>query len=479
MDDATTAAGRPLLPELFALLAAHHPAFRQERTHQRGVALVLGWLSAFGRHTITGVLLALGLGQSDWTAWHRLFNRGRVDYEVLTGCLLAQTLALVAADEPYLVGLDATQIPRHSRTMPGTSWLRHPGTPVFRAGIHRAQRFVHLAWLPRPSPAGFSRAVPLRLVSAFPAKAVPAAGHPPQKEWEAGLAALGWLRTALDGAGRAAQAILALGDGHYATAKLWAALPARVVLLARCAKNRALFALPQPDPPGAPPRRGRPRQYGERLPRPAGWLNARAGWHQTTLRVRGRSIPIRYRVEGPLLVTGAPERPLFLLVVKGSDPRHGKRPRTARFWLVSAVTDAAGQWVLPWRAPALLAWAWQRWELEVAHRELKTSFGLGEPQGWSPVAAILTVQWVGWVYAVVLLAGVRAWGLGPGPIPAPGCWWAGGGRWSLARLWQGLRGELWGETEFHRLFLPIGDDWGEMSAWLDLKTNATLVASRT
>jgi len=165
-----------LLPELFRLLAAHRPAFRQARPYQRSVALLLGWVCAFGRHTLTQVLLALGMGGTDWTAFDRLFSRRRVDYEILAGCLLAETLAQVPATAPYLVGIDATQIPRHSRTMPGTSWLRHPGTAIFRAGIHRAQRFVHLAWLPLPSAAGYSRAGPLRFDPAFPAKAVAAPG---------------------------------------------------------------------------------------------------------------------------------------------------------------------------------------------------------------------------------------------------------------------------------------------------------------
>jgi hypothetical protein len=468
------AAARPLLPELFALLAAHRPAFRQERPFQRSTALVLGWLGALGRHTITGVLLAVGLGDADWTAWHRLFSRARVDYERLTACLLAQTLDLAPAEGPYLVGLDATQIPRHSRTMPGTSWLRQPGTPVFRPGIHRAQRFLHMAWLAPPSPAGYSRAVPLRFAPAFPAKAVPVPGHPPQPEWTAGVAALGWLRGGLDAAGRTEQHVLGVGDGSYSTAKLWAALPARVAVLARCAKNRALYALP-----GSSTGKGRPRVYGARLPRPDAYLAERSGWQRVSLTVRGRQIPIRFRVTGPLLVKGAPETPLFLLVVKGSDPRHGRRVRPARFWLVSAVPDAAGGWRLPWLAPQLLGWAWQRWELEVAHRELKTTFGLGEPQGWSPGAAVLTVQWAAWAYAVVVLAGLHAWGLGPGPLPAPGRWWAGSGRWSLARLWQGLRQELWGAPAFHRGFLRTGDEWGEMADWLSLNTIAALVASRT
>jgi hypothetical protein len=359
--------------------------------------------------------------------------------------------------------------------MPGTTWLRHPATAVFRAGIHRAQRFVHLAWLPLPSPAGYSRAVSLRWESAFPAKAVPAPGHPPRKEWEAALAALEWTRAQLDTQERTAQRVLGLGDGSYSTRHVWAGLPDRVDVLARCARNRALYALP--DPADGP---GRPRRYGVRAPRPDAWLAVRGGWGQTRLTVRGRTIPITYRVAGPYLVKGAPARPLFLLVVKGIDQRSPrKRRREPSFWLVSAVANAHGGWHLPWPATDLLAWAWQRWEVEVAHRELKSGFGLGEPQCWGPHTAVLSVQWVVWAYAVCVLAGIRAWGLERGPVAAPGRWWAGSGRWSLARLWHGLRAELWGEAEFHRVLAGTASNWYEMADWLAAKTNATLASSRT
>lgn len=474
MADATTVPSRPLLPELVALLAAHRPAFRQARTAQRSGALLLGWLCAFGRHTITQVLLALGCGSVDWTAWYRLFSRERVAYDRLSACLLAQTLPLAVASGPYLVAVDATQLPRRSRTMPGTTWLRHPGTASFRAGIHRAQRFVHLAWLPLPSPAGYSRAVPVRWEDAFPAKAVPAAGHPPRKEWEAGLAALAWTRQQLDAQARPEQRVLGIGDGSYSTRHIWAGLPERVEVLARCARNRALYALP-----GRAHGPGRPRRYGERAPRPDAWLVERGGWQKTTLTVRGRTIPITYRVAGPYLVKGAPERPLFLLVVKGIDQRaRRKRRREPSFWLVSAVARDDDRWHLPWPAPDLLAWAWQRWEIEVAHRELKSGFGLGEPQCWGPISAVLSVQWVVWAYALCVLAGIRAWGLERGPVAPPGRWWAGSGRWSLARLWQGLRAELWGETEFRRVIAPTASTWYEMADWLAAKTNATLASSR-
>lgn len=475
MSDPTIApAARPLLPELLALVAAHGPAMRQERVAQRQLGLLLGWLCAFGRHTLTQVLLALGLGAADWTAWYRLFSRPRIDYERLTTGLLGETLGLVAVAAPYLVAVDATQLGRRSLRMPGTSWLRHPGTPVFRFGIQRAQRFVHLVWLPTPSAAGYSRAVPLRFEPAFPAKAVPAVGHPPRKEWEAAVAMLGWTRQALDAAGRQAQRVLALGDGHYSTRHVWAGLPERVDVVARCARNRALFALPE-----TANGRGRPRQYGARQPRPDAWLHERRGWLRPTLTVRGRAIPITYRVEGPCLVKGAAMQPLFLLVVKGIDQRaKRKRQRDPSFWLVSAVATEDGGWRLPWPAPDLLAWAWQRWEIEVAHRELKATFGLGEPQCWNARSAVFSVQWTVWAYAVVVLAGIRTWGLGRGPIAAPGRWWGGSGRWSLARLWQGYRQELWGAADFHRVWSGTGGNWYEMADWLAARTNATLASSR-
>jgi hypothetical protein len=53
---------------------------------------------------------------------------------------------------------------------------KHPRTPCLKAGVHRAQRYVHLALLPRW--ANFSRALPLRLVPAFPPKAVAGAEEP-------------------------------------------------------------------------------------------------------------------------------------------------------------------------------------------------------------------------------------------------------------------------------------------------------------
>jgi hypothetical protein len=467
----------PLLTALFALLAAHRGAFRQERPAQRVTGLVLGWLLAFERHTVTRVLAALGLVDADWSGFYRLLGRPRFAYDRLTRCLLRETLPLADPARPYLVALDGVVVPRHSRTMPGTGWVLAPQTAPFKRGLRRGQRFVDGCWLPPPTADGYSRAVPLRWEPAFPPKAVPARGVAPRTEWEAGLAGLGWVRAELDAAGRADQRVLGIADATFGAKGMWRGLPDGADLLVRCAKNRALFALPTPPPPGT---RGRKRLYGEQAPHPGDWLRVRAGWRRTEVAVRGRAVPLTYRVEGPYLLKGAAERPLFLLAVRGVEkrsPRHKRRDPA--FWLVAARRGEDGAWTLPHPAPDLLAWAWQRWEVEVAHREQKTGFGVGDPQCWGPRSAVTAVQVAGWIYGVTVLAGLRAWGLGRAPAAPAARWWPGGGRWSLGQLWTGLRAELWGLGEFRPVWRRTGGNWWEMVDWLDAQTNALLAAGRT
>jgi hypothetical protein len=464
-----------LLAALLAVITAHRAAFRQERPYRRAVALVFGELFAFARHTVTQELLALGLAEADWTGWYRLFSRQRFEEPLLGRLLLGQTLPHSPIEQPYVTGIDSTQVPRSSYKMPGSSWLRAPRTPVFRKGIHRAQRFLHGAWLPQIQE-GYSRAIPLRFLPAFPAKARPAEA-PTCKEWEAGLAFVQWVRQELDAAERAAQRLLVLADGAYDTVGLWVGLPARVTLVVRTAKNRRLRELPA-EYSG----RGRRRKYGEPAPRPSAWLKQRKGFQKTAVAVRGRTIQMRYRVLGPYVREGAAEVPLFLIVVGGATWQAGKREsrrakREPAFYLVNAI-QPEGHWRLPLAAPLILAWIWQRWELEVAHREMKAGFGVGQKQCWNRRSAVVSVQWSVWVYAILVLAGYRAWGLFGGPR-RPERWWPGAKRWSFNTLWRGYRAALWGTSQFRAVWTPIGDDWPKKEAWIAALSNAAAAAART
>jgi hypothetical protein len=468
----------PLLEALGRLLLSHRPAFLQERTFLRAKALILGHLFCFARRTITQALLALGLTDHDWSAFYRLFGvSGRIDYEILSGIFFRQTLPHLPPSGPYVAVVDGVQIPRSSRTMPGTSWLKSPRTPPFSPGPHRAQRFLHLAALLPATEEGYSRALPLRFEPAFPQKAVPAEGFEPKKQWEAALEALRWLRGNLDESGREGQPLLVVADGDFSVADLRRALPGEgVVLMSRCAKNRALY-----EPPGAVPQegrgRGRPRKYGEKARKPSEWLAEREGWRSDRLTVRGRGVPMRWRLEGPYLLKGAPDRPVFLVAVKGiGRVRSGRRrDRKPAYWLVSALRGEDGaSWELPYPAEELLFWAWQRWEVEVCHREMKSGFGLEEAQCWGAHSAIVSVRFWAWSYGVLVLAGFRCWGLGRGPasVRPAGRWWGGSGRWSMGTLWRGYRSEVWGSDEFRAVVVPTRGGWPKKEALLAAMGNA-------
>ena len=171
---------------------------------------------------------------------------------------------------------------------------------------------------------------------------------------------------------------------------------------------------------------------------------------------------MKFQVLGPFVRDGLPERPLFLIVVKGMHRQVGKRkPRwhhsKPAFYLVSA-QQVAGMWQLPLPIDTLLAWLWQRWELEVAHREMKSGFGVGEKQCWNPHATIASVQWSVWVYALLLLAAYRTWGLLNGP-PIPTRWWSGAPRWSFNTLWRQYRLACWGTPQFQALWTRTPGNW--------------------
>ena len=465
---------RKLLQNFFAVLERHRSGFGQERVYWRAVGMVLGEVFNFGRHTVTQALLVLGITDGDWSSWYRLFSRGRFVEKAVSKLFFRETLQHTSPEEPYVVGTDGVQIPRSSLRMPGTSWMKAPRTPVFKVGIHRAQRFVHGAWL-TPMEAGYSRAIPLRFLPAFPPKAKPA--HIPSRtEGEAGLSFLRWVRQELDEAGRAAQMLVALADGSFDTLNFWRGLPQRTVLAVRTARNRRLYDLPEKrDGPG------RPASYGALAPHPWEWLHKHIAWQKRNIPVRGKSILMKFQVLGPFVREGLPAIPLFLLVVKGMHRQVGKKKlrwkhRKPSFYLVNA-WQANGEWQLPLPLETILAWLWQRWELEVAHREMKSGFGVGEKQCWNPQATIASVQWNVWVYALLLLSAYRTWGLLHAP-PIPTRWWPGAKRWSFNTLWRQFRSAFWQTHQFQACWTPTPNNWLKKESFLIALSNSVAASAR-
>lgn len=460
----------PLLTELMELVAKCEAVCRQKRVFNRIRALVMAELFAFGRHTITQLLLTLGLVDEDWSAWYRIYSEDRFDEEAAGAVMLGEALTEVPVTDPFMVGEDGFHVPRSSQTMPGTGWMRGLRTAKFKPGIQRGQRFVEGSWF-TPMVNGYSRAIPIRSLPAFTVKSIACEGTEPQTEVDAGLTFLKWTRQQMDEAGRQEQTLVTLNDGSYDTIQFWSELPERTIGIVRTARNRCLYELPPADAHGN-------RKYGEKAPAPYTWLQKRKGFSFQDVVVRGQTRRMRYRVEGPFVRDGLPHIPLFLIVVGG-----GKRPKGSRrknylpcFFLVSAVL-VDGVYSLPFPIADLLAWLWQRWELEVAHRAMKSGLGLGEKQCWNDTATVTTVQWSVWIYALMMLAGYRAWGNDCGPT-LPGLWRAAPRRWSFNTLYRAFRAEMWSHPGFRATWSWSRDNWLENETLWDSLFNSLLASTR-
>lgn len=456
-----------LLPELLQLLEGARDCFGQERVFRRALALSFAEFFTLGRHTITQLLRTLGAVEQDWTATYRLFSAGRFDEALAGQYLFKQTLQQVPETEPYLLTSDAVHIYRTGMEVAGSSWVRAPNTAPFNRGLQRGQRFVEIAWL-TPNADSYRRAVPLRWLPAVTEKAVPSDATP-CKEWEAGLHGVQWVRESLDAAGRRAQRLVVVLDGSYDTQGIWLDIPENTTLVVRCAKNRVLYHLPErPATPGP----GAPRKYGERVPLPRELTHKRKHLQSLDLKIRGQVRHLKYRLVGPVLVEKAPERPLFLIAVAGQTWGSQKRRhyRQPAYLLVNALRQGDA-WVLPYSVEQLLEWAWQRWECEVGHREMKSTLQIGSKQCWGPRSAFAAVQWGVWLYGLCVLAAYRAWGLTQGPR-RQGKWYRHARRWSFASMWNELRAELWAVGEFSPLYMPTLDKWLKKETWLTGLGNA-------
>jgi hypothetical protein len=69
---------------------------------------------------------------------------------------------------------------------------------------------------------------------------------------------------------------------------------------------------------------------------------------------------------------------------------------------------------------------------------MKSGLGVGQKQGWNKRSTGVSVQGSVWVYAVLLLAGYRTWGLRGGP-PMPALWGQNAGLSTPCGAVTGLR----------------------------------------
>jgi hypothetical protein len=358
--------------------------------------------------------------------YYRHFQRS-FDPDAAFQHLCRHTLADCPPDHPYCIALDGTTVPRTGKYIPGAHWTLNPQNAPFARGLRKAQRFVMAGWLDDDPDA---RCVPIDWLPTFSPKARYANPTSQRSEIEGWRVSLQRVRGWLNAAGRAQQLLLCVGDGRGDTKALGQLDLPHTVCCVRTRKDSRWCELPAETTAG----RGRRRVYSDQVWTPQEKWRKRTGWQQVAMTVRGRAVRLSVQVLGPCRRLRWGKRVFFVLVVRGHHKRtkQGKSREPMAFW-VHAVSDDKGGWRLPVPLEQLLLKLWQRWEMEVGFRWMKSGFGLGEKPCWGLDSGERSVAWSAWLYGVLVWSGYRAWG------------WTGGVRWGGdPRVRWSFRDVLWG-----------------------------------
>jgi len=399
-----------LLTRFLALLSLWRPVFQQERSFQRAVRQAVGALLVVGSATLTRLLANLGRDQQDGSADYKLHARAEWNEQALFDALLPSALAHCPG-RFVPVALDDTRLRKTGKRIPTAFWQRDPLSPPFRVNLQWGLRFLQASvLLPLHRKHNVNaRAVPVRFVAAPSLKRPGVRAdqatqqryreqHKQQNLSQQAVRLLFGLRASLDQAGAQTKALLIAGDGSFCNRTLFRTPLDRIDLLCR---TRADVRLCAPAPPGSR------RTYAEEkfTPEHVRQKESIAG-QSTKLWHGGKRRKLRYKeVNLVLWQSGAGRRPLRLLVVAPVPYR--RTPRSRLSYRRSAYLLTTDQ-----STPAmqLLQVYLDRWEIEVHHREEKTTLGIGQAQLWSPKSVARQPALVVAAYSALLLASLEAYG---------------------------------------------------------------------
>jgi len=399
-----------LLAEFLGIVGDWRGVFPQQRTFQRGVRQALGSLVCLGRRCLTRIIWTNGGQFHSWSAEYFLHSRCQWEPQRLFQPILKRALAYCPG---RLVGvaLDDTRLKKTGRMIAQAFYQRDPLSPPFHLNLMLGLRFLQaslLVPLYRNAPVG-TRALPIRFqeVSRIRRPGKKATDEMRQQYREAvkrknlsrSFVDMGrQLRQELDQAGGCHKVLVLTCDGSFCNRTCFSEIPDRSVLLVRARRDaRLCFRAPEDS-----------RRFyaaGKFTPEQVRQDDSR-DWKTTKIFYGGKRRKIRYKEVGNVYwQRGAGQRPLRLIVIAPTPYRKSKSKRLyyrdPAYLLTSDLRDSAKQ---------LLQIYFDRWQIEVNHREEKDTLGVGQAQLWNvtsvPKQPVLAVA----AYSALLLASLQAFG---------------------------------------------------------------------
>jgi hypothetical protein len=384
------------------LFAKTRPAFGQERNFQNARSLAMASILTFGRRTVSGMLVASGRQDEDWSSAYRLFECGRIDTKGLFAPAREAVMEHLGDEGPLHVMIDDTLVRKRGHKICGTAWKRDPLGPAFHTNFVWGQRFFQMsAALPEAGGDGRVAAVPIAFAHA-PSAIKPKKGAG-EEEWERyrseqnemklGAVAAKSLHALKEDVPHR-QAICS-ADGGYTNKTVFRDIPGGVTLIGRIRKDARLYAVP-----GESVGRGRKRYYGEPLPTPEEYRqDNNMPWQAVEAFAAGRRHSFDVKAMPNVRWEGTGGKDVRIVVIRPLAYRLSKRSRLLYRKPAYLICTDPGLDI----ATLVQAYVW-RWGTELGFRDEKTVMGTGQAQVRNPNAVESVPALVVAAYAYLLLA---------------------------------------------------------------------------
>jgi hypothetical protein len=410
-----------LIQQFHSLLdSGWRSVFARTSTRRRAIEHAIALPCVMGRRTITRTLCALGRTDQDWSADYKIFSRSRWDEDRLFEPVMEHYVERYPTG-PIVAAMDDTKLKKTGKKIETASWQRDPLSPPFHTNLIYAVRFLQCSLLfghyregdfgPRGIPVRFKQApVPkLKKPGKKATKKEIKEYHKQYRELKKqrnlsmqALEVIRGLRDHFDTIGGAGRLLLMVADGSFCNRTMFRAKLDRTTLVARCRKD-ARLCFPAPTESR--------RKYDEKIFTPEDVRkNKNRTWQRASVYVGGKRRRVRYKVvKGVLWKRGAATRQLRLIVIGGVPYKLSKHSRTnyrdpAYFLSLDLTTNVR----------LLVQACFDRWQIEVNHRDEKDILGVGQAQVRSPLSVPRHPALAVAAYSMLLLAALTKFGPGRG-----------------------------------------------------------------
>lgn len=410
---------------------------------------ILSQLVCLGRHTLTNLLTTEGRQHLDWTADYRIYSRQRIDCENIFSQIRKEVQDLNQGRQVLITALDDSLLRKTGKKIPGVKYARDPMGPPFQVNFVRGQRVIQMSAAVMED--GQARMIPVMFDDASTPvkpgrKATPEDWVTYKEECKArrlsvrGVDCIQGMRSQLQEDWK----LWVTVDGSYTNRTVLNNLPDKTVLIGRIRSDARLFHLPlaSDKPAGA----GRKRIYGIAAPTPEEMRQDETiPWQKVSAYACGKLHEFKVKVIKNLRWRGTgKQHTLQVLIIAPLRYRLSKgSPLLYRDPAYLICTDCAIS-----VTEFLQAYLW-RWDIETNFRDEKTLLGTGQAQVRNPAAVKAVPQMMVSAYSLLLVAGIKLWGVKGLPQLSHIPKWQNPnkkGRASTNDLIKQLRSDLWADS---------------------------------